>query len=166
MILLGFRNPSETSRPIKMTWAQTPSRRQFIGALERRIPFAILRFNFGTAIKQCPRKLNVASPSRHVQRSRPGDAGLTIAAIDNRGAHVRELLSRGADVNHLDTFGMTALHYAASIDYGETQMIEMLLQSGADTKRRTKHGLTALGLAKKYGHGDMQRLLKRAVAGE
>jgi ankyrin repeat protein len=101
-----------------------------------------------------------------VQRSRPGDAGLTIAAIDNRGAHVRELLSRGADVNHLDTFGMTALHYAASIDYGETQMIEMLLQSGADTKRRTKHGLTALGLAKKYGHGDMQRLLKRAVAGE
>jgi len=47
-----------------------------------------------------------------------------------------------------------------------TQMIKLLLQSGADTKIRTKHGLTAVGLAKKYGHSDMQRLLKRAVAGE
>lgn len=92
--------------------------------------------------------------------------GLTISVIDNRGATVRELIEHGADVNHLDAFGMMALHYAASMDRGDTQMVELLLQSGADTKARTKDGLTALDLAKKYGHTNIQRVLERPGGGE
>jgi ankyrin repeat protein len=92
--------------------------------------------------------------------------GLVIAVIDNRCATVGELLSRGADVNHIDKFGMTALQYAASTGYGEPQMVELLLRSGADTKLRTKDGLTALVLAKKYGNAEIQRVLERAGAVE
>jgi ankyrin repeat protein len=88
--------------------------------------------------------------------------GLTPAVIDDRGATVRDLIQRGAAVNHLDKFGMAALHYAASMDHGDTQMVELLLLSGADTKLRTKDGLTALALAKKYGHADIQQVLERA----
>jgi len=44
---------------------------------------------------------------------------------------------------------MTPLLYAASIDFGETTMIDQLLKSGAKPDARTKEGLTALDLAHK-----------------
>ena len=62
------------------------------------------------------------------------------------------LIERGADVNHVDKNGMTPLLYAASIDFGDSAMIDLLLKSGARTSARTKEGLTALGLARKYHH--------------
>ena len=81
--------------------------------------------------------------------------GITIlswAAIANRVEMARLLIERGADVNHVDKNGMTPLLYAASIDFGDSAMIDLLLQSGAHTSARTKDGLTALGLARKYHH--------------
>jgi ankyrin repeat protein len=81
--------------------------------------------------------------------------GITIlawAAIANRVEMARLLIERGADVNHVDKNGMTPLLYAASIDFGDSAMIDLLLQSGARTNARTKDGLTALGLARKYHH--------------
>ena len=59
---------------------------------------------------------------------------------------------RGADVNHLDKKGMTPLLNAASIDFGDSAMVDLLLKSGARTSSRTKEGLTALDLARKYNH--------------
>ncbi len=94
------------------------------------------------------------------------NSGLSIPVFGNRCEQARELIAHGADVNYVDSFGMTALHYAASIDYGSTEMVDLLLAAGADTKMRTKEGLTALGLAKKYGHTDIQRVLKRVGAAE
>lgn len=81
--------------------------------------------------------------------------GITIlawAAIANRVEMARLLIERGADVNHVDKNGMTPLLYAASIDFGDSAMVDLLLQSGARTSARTKDGLTALGLARKYHH--------------
>ena len=81
--------------------------------------------------------------------------GITVlswAAIANRVEMARLLIERGADVNHIDKNGMTPLLYAASIDFGDSAMVDLLLQSGARTSARTKDGLTALGLARKYHH--------------
>lgn len=94
------------------------------------------------------------------------NSGLAIPVLGNRCEQARELIAHGADVNYVDSFGMTALHYAASIDYGGTEMVELLLKSGADTKMRTKEGFTALGFAKKYGHIGIRRVLERAGAVE
>ena len=64
----------------------------------------------------------------------------------------RLLIQRGADVNHVDKKGMTPLLYAASIDFGDSAMIDLLLRSGAQPGTRDKEGLTALDLARKYNH--------------
>ena len=83
------------------------------------------------------------------------DDGITVlswAAIANRVEMARLLIQRGADVNHVDKKGMTPLLYAASIDFGDSAMIDLLLKSGARAGARTKEGLTALDLARKYKH--------------
>jgi len=85
----------------------------------------------------------------------PGDDDITLiawAAITNRTENARLLIQRGANVNHVDKKGMTPLLYAASIDFGDSTMIDLLLKAGADPKARTKEGLTALDLARKYKH--------------
>jgi len=81
--------------------------------------------------------------------------GITVlgwAAISNRLDIARLMIQRGADVNHVDKKGMTPLLYAASIDYGDSTMIDLLLKSGAQPGARTPEGLTALDLARKYKH--------------
>ncbi len=81
-----------------------------------------------------------------------GISVLSWAAIANRVEMARLFIQRGADVNHVDKKGMTPLLYAASIDFGDSAMIDLLLQSGAQPAARTKEGLTALDLARKYNH--------------
>jgi ankyrin repeat protein len=81
-----------------------------------------------------------------------GITPLSWAAIANRVEIARLLIQRGADVNHLDKKGMTPLLYAASIDFGDSSMIELLLRSGANPRARNKGGITALDLARQYGH--------------
>ena len=81
-----------------------------------------------------------------------GITSLSWAAISNRVDMARLLIQRGADVNHVDKKGMTPLLYAASIDFGDSAMMDLLLKSGARAGARTKEGLTALDLARKYKH--------------
>ncbi|HZT33096.1 MAG TPA: ankyrin repeat domain-containing protein [Bryobacteraceae bacterium] len=81
-----------------------------------------------------------------------GITSLGWAAIANRVEMARLLIQRGADVNHADKKGMTPLLYAASIDFGDSAMIDLLLASGARTDARTREGLTALDLARRYRH--------------
>ncbi len=81
-----------------------------------------------------------------------GITSLGWAAISNRVDMARLLIERGADVNHVDNKGMTPLLYAASIDFGDSAMIDLLIKSGARTNTHNKDGLTALDLARKYNH--------------
>ena len=81
-----------------------------------------------------------------------GITSLGWAAISNRVDMARLLIERGADVNHVDNKGMTPLLYAASVDFGDSSMINVLVKSGAQRNARTKEGLTALDLARKYQH--------------
>lgn len=94
------------------------------------------------------------------------ETALKVSVYSNRAGQVRDLLDLGANVNHVDEHGMTPLLYAASIDFGSSEIIELLLKAGADMKARTKNGDTALALAKKYGYLDLQNALKRANAYE
>lgn len=70
-------------------------------------------------------------------------------------------MERGADVNHVDKMGMTPLLYAASIDFGDSAMVDLLLNSGAGMGARTKEGLTALDLARKYNHTHLLASLEK-----
>jgi hypothetical protein len=86
---------------------------------------------------------------------------LTWAAIGNRTEVARLLIARGADVNHVDKNGMTPLLYAASIDYGDSGMVDLLLKAGARRDATTKEGLTSLELARKYNHANLIAALQQ-----
>jgi hypothetical protein len=94
--------------------------------------------------------LDMGVPADELERS-----GLTLldrAVLGNQVEIARLLIARGADVNHADKIGFTPLLYAASIDFGDSAMIDLLLKSGARADVRTKDGQTALDLARKYKH--------------
>jgi uncharacterized protein len=81
-----------------------------------------------------------------------GMTALDRAVLGNQVEMAKLLIARGADVNHLDKLGMTPLLYAASIDFGDAAMVDLLLKSGAKANAKNRDGLTALELAKKYRH--------------
>ena len=83
------------------------------------------------------------------------------AALNNEVSMAQELIGRGANVNVVDKMGMTPLLWAASMDFGDPAMIELLLKSGARADARNKDGLTALDLARKYGHTEVIPALSR-----
>ena len=87
----------------------------------------------------------------------PDDSGFTLldtAVIANRIDAARLLIARGANVNAVDKNGMTPLLYAASVDYGDCAMIDLLLKSGAKEKSK------ALDLAVKYEHKHLLKSLE------
>jgi ankyrin repeat protein len=85
------------------------------------------------------------------------------AVLNNNIELVRLFLSRGADVNEIDGVGYTALLLAASIDFGDTEILDLLLASGARTGARNRTGETALDLARKYGHTRFVAKLTKAA---
>lgn len=89
---------------------------------------------------------------------------LAWATLSNRVDTVQTLLARGAQANTVDNYGMTPLLYAASIDFGDTEMIEKLIAAGADLKAKNKQGLTAVDLARSYNHSTMASLLTSKAA--
>jgi ankyrin repeat protein len=89
---------------------------------------------------------------------------LVKAVLGDQVEMARFLISRGADVNHVDTNGMTALLYAASIDFGSPAMIDMLLKAGARADMKTKQGKTALELARQYKHTHLIPSLEHVAA--
>jgi ankyrin repeat protein len=94
-----------------------------------------------------------------------GEAAI-IAAHANRANVIRAVKPLRAQVNFVDRHGMTPLQYAASIDYGDLDMIDALLDAGAEIKARNRDGATALALARKYGHTEIAKALEKAGARE
>jgi hypothetical protein len=87
---------------------------------------------------------------------------LTSAVLGNDVPMARALVALGVKVDVVDEHGMTALMHAASVDFGDTAMVEFLAGSGATQSVKTKDGLTALDLARKYGHTAMVRVLSQS----
>jgi uncharacterized glyoxalase superfamily protein PhnB len=74
----------------------------------------------------------------------------------------RILLELGADVNHADSKGATALHYAVR-QYAEPEAIALLLRYGATPELRTKRGSTPVDLARRLGRNEVAALLGGTV---
>ena len=90
-----------------------------------------------------------------------GPTALDRAVLGNNLEIAKLLIQHHANVNHRDNDGMTPVLYAASIDFGDSEMIDLLLNSGAKREARTREGLTALDLARKYEHTDLVPSLAR-----
>ncbi len=87
-----------------------------------------------------------------------GPDGMTLlgdAVLANRIEVAEWLIAHGADVNHLDSYGLRPLQVAAYIDFGDARMIELLKRAGAKTNTRDKNGLTALDVARKHKHANL-----------
>jgi ankyrin repeat protein len=92
-----------------------------------------------------------------------GLTGLGWSAIGNQTEVARVLIERGAQVNHVDKKGMTPLLYAASVDFGDSKMVELLLKSGANPAAKTAEGLTAAELVRKYHHAHLAKPLSAGL---
>jgi ankyrin repeat protein len=93
-----------------------------------------------------------------------GISALGWATINNHANVAQVLLAHGAEVNHLDNFAMTPLLYAASIDFGNTTVMEKLMAAGANLKLMNKQGQTAIDLTKNYHYpGKTHLLTKRTI---
>src|SRR5262249_24893276 len=93
-----------------------------------------------------------------------GMTALDWATLGNHAGTVELLLKKGARVDHVDKFGMTPLLYAASIDFGDTAVLETLLACGANLRAKNKQGFTALDLANTYNHAMLAKTLARRTA--
>jgi ankyrin repeat protein len=85
---------------------------------------------------------------------------LSRAVLNNEVEMARMLIERGANLNSVDKMGMTPLLWAATMDFGDTAMSELLLKAGARRDATSKEGLTALELARQYGHSYQISVLK------
>jgi ankyrin repeat protein len=70
------------------------------------------------------------------------------------------MIARGADVNHADKLGMTPLLWASAIDFGDSEMIDLLLAAGARTDARNKDGLSPAELARAHGNRELAAALQ------
>lgn len=75
---------------------------------------------------------------------------LIIAAHHGRADCVEEILRRGALINAIDKYEMTALMHASK--HGHKECVAVLLSRGAGPNLTDDHGFTAIHLAAKFGH--------------
>lgn len=74
-------------------------------------------------------------------------SGVTLlhwAVITNRPAMVPLLIGAGANPDAVDKHGFSPLMYAATIDHGDTAVLDALLEAGADRTIRNRQGRTPL----------------------
>lgn len=84
-------------------------------------------------------------------------SALMLSVWHQRDDVVRKLLQRGADVNHQDEDGDTAVHGGAF--YANAKILQMLLDGKANPNIKNKLGGTALMWAASYGHEEIVRML-------
>jgi ankyrin repeat protein len=90
-----------------------------------------------------------------------GGVGIvTDAVFTNDPGTVSAVLELGGDVNQVDERGETALMHAASIDYGDSRVVEALLAAGARRDVAAPDKRTARDMAREYGHLEHLRRLE------
>ena len=84
------------------------------------------------------------------------------AASKGNLAEVKRLITAGADLNALDSYGATALHRAAIKN--RPKIAKMLLAAGADVDVNSSRGHTALHWATQSGNAEVVKVLLDAGA--
>lgn len=87
---------------------------------------------------------------------------LVEAAKKRLPALVRALLAKGADPDHADREGTTALHWAAA--RGDFDVARLLIESGAAPGPADAEGITPIALARRKNHADIAALLEQVGA--
>jgi ankyrin repeat protein len=82
------------------------------------------------------------------------------AAITDRPAMVPILAAAHVPVNDMDDNGFTPLMYAATIDFGDEDVLRALLKAGADKTIRNYEGRTARAQAKHYKLSHLESALR------
>lgn len=100
--------------------------------------------------------------ARGAEINHPGWTPLIYAAAQSRMDIARILISQGAQINAQAENGTTALMMAAR--EGQLPMVLLLMEHGADLNMRNRDGQTALALAKALERRDITELLTRAGA--
>jgi ankyrin repeat protein len=88
---------------------------------------------------------------------------LSRSVLNHELGLAKMLIDRGANVNATDKLGMTPLLWAASSDFGDPAMVELLLKAGAKADAKNRDGRTALELARTYKHDYLVPALERAA---
>ena len=63
-------------------------------------------------------------------------------------------------INAMDDNGFTPLMYAATIDFGDAEVLKALVKAGADKSVRNSEGRTALAQARHYKHAHLEAALR------
>jgi ankyrin repeat protein len=87
----------------------------------------------------------------------PGSS-LEYWACVGRLDQVKLELQQGADVNHADESGYTALHAAAENNHVE--IVRLLLEHGANRLAKVETGETPIDYAREHGYDEVVRLLE------
>ena len=82
------------------------------------------------------------------------------AAITDRPAMVPILVKAHVPINDMDDNGFNPLMYAATIDFGDEEVLKALLKAGADKTIRNYEGRTPLAQAKHYKHSHLEAALR------
>lgn len=82
------------------------------------------------------------------------------AAITDRASIVPVLVEAHVPINTMDDNGFTPLMYAATIDFGDTDVLKALLKAGADKTIRNYEGRTPLAQARRHKHSLLDAALR------
>jgi ankyrin repeat protein len=93
--------------------------------------------NFEMVQKLFEHNVNANLPSNYRSQS-----ALSCAVRKRRGDLVKLILDNGADLEHRDSTGATALHVAVQQAFNSTAMIDLLLERGASLATTTDDGTT------------------------
>ena len=88
-----------------------------------------------------------------------GCNGLHYAARANNLGALEKILECGSEVNSVDGFGWTPLHWAAASTRLSTQVIKALLRSECKTEMKDRDGRTALDLALMFDNAELVAIL-------
>lgn len=82
------------------------------------------------------------------------------ATITDRPALIPLLVRAGVPLDDVDNFGFTPLMYAATIDFGDTEVVQALRKAGADVKIRNRQGRTAREQARYLRLAELEAALR------
>jgi ankyrin repeat protein len=82
------------------------------------------------------------------------------AAVTDRASVIPVLAEARVPVNAVDDNGFTPLMYAATIDFGDADVLKALLNAGADKSIRNSEGRTPLDQARRYKHSLLESSLR------
>jgi ankyrin repeat protein len=82
------------------------------------------------------------------------------ATIANRPQLIAPLVEAGVPINATDDNGFTALMYAATIDFGNTDVLNALVRAGADKKIQNREGRTPLAQARHFRLSHLEPALR------